>query len=571
MTHFSIFAYPSKVYKVPYSPPFQEPVCTLAADEPPVSGPSLYLQAPCRRIGLTPIAKAICALLLSGLLWASFCLLCATPATLHAEENQEKTIQVIHTVGTAEGFCPTTTTIAAPTGTDVYYCFTIVNNNPVTLTNHTFVMPLLGITNTFESVIPPGEKLAVTTGYLASIGIFLNPGLTAQMNSQSITNTVTVFSAAQDEDEFNYTGQGTARVILGEAQTELQQTVGTNEGSCADSASAAVAGGTTVYYCLTITNTGTLDFVRHEVRAPQLGATFVYTPTDPTQSTQKITAQDVRQNYPPNLFAKEINGAFTNAMTVTSYTSEGILATSSATAQVVVGNVTMALTYTVGTVADGCATTTTTVVPRNNAAYYCVKLKNTGTLPLTRFTLAAPQLSLQRSFTQTLNVGETLVLTRSFDSHLEKVITANDTSTLTVDAYTANDIHVAAQGTATASAGALLISVVKYARTNPSGCNTGSSLSISSTTQFYYCVVIKNTGTIPVERFTVAEPSPTNINFSFDYHLEPNQTITLTNEFLANTLQLGSLLGPFVSTFTFNASLTVTAIGANSNPVPVSA
>jgi len=489
------------------------------------------------------------------------------PLSARAETAQDQEIEVIHTVGTEEGFCATTETIAVPAGTAVHYCFTIVNSNPVTLTNFQFSMPLLGISNTFQSVIPPGEKLAVTTGYLASVGLFLNPGLTSQINAP-VNNTVTVYGKTQDEDEYKYMGQGIARVLVGEAQTTVRQTVGTIAESCADTTGIAVASGTTVYYCLTIATTGTLDFVRHEVRAPQLGATFVYTPANPSADSQQITAQRVRDDYPPNRLEKEITASFSNRITVTSYTSDGIVAESGATAVAVVGSASAALTYTVGTVADTCATSNTVTVTTNGTAYYCIRLKNTGTLPFTHFTIDAPQLNLQTNFTRTLGVGETIVLTRSFNAQLAKVVTAGETNMITVDAYTTEGIRTRSQGTANVSVGSLVISVAKYARSTPEGCVTTSPLTIATNTQFYYCVVITNTGSAPIERFRIAEPAPTNIDFSFDYRLEAGQKITLTNTFLANTLQIGSYLGPFLTTTNINPSLTVTAFSANGTTVP---
>ncbi|MCB0111272.1 MAG: hypothetical protein KDE53_35360, partial [Caldilineaceae bacterium] len=173
-----------------------------------------------RSRGHAPFAHFCYALLLCSLLLVSFFALCFMPLNARAETAQDQEIEVIHTVGTEEGFCATTETIAVPAGTAVHYCFTIVNSNPVTLTNFQFSMPLLGISNTFQSVIPPGEKLAVTTGYLASVGLFLNPGLTSQINAP-VTNTVTVYGKTQDEDEYKYMGQGIARVLVGEAQTTV--------------------------------------------------------------------------------------------------------------------------------------------------------------------------------------------------------------------------------------------------------------------------------------------------------------------------------------------------------------
>jgi len=522
------------------------------------------------RVFHSQFAAPLGALFLSGMLAILFFFLGLMPGDVRAESNQEEEIQVIHTVGTKDGFCATTETIAVAANTDVYYCFTITNSNPVTLTDHNFVMSQLGISSTFHSVIPPGGELAVTTGYLASTGLFLNPGLTSQINNENVTNSVVVNSRAEDADQFNYTGQGTAQVIVGDASTVITQTVGTVESGCTDTETIAVPSGTTVYYCLTIADGGTLDFVRHEISAPQLGATFVFTPTDPAADSQQITAQTVRLNYAPNRFEKVITESFVNDIDVTSYTDEGIAFQNSASTTAIVGTATAVLTYTVGTAAGGCATTSTVTVTSNSTAYFCIQLENTGTLPLERFTLNAPQLNLQKNFTRTLAVGETMVLTSIFDDQLAKVITSGETNTITLDSYTADNIRVRSQGSATVSSGNLIMTVTKYAQTTPDGCVATAPLTILTTTQFYYCVVIQNTGTVPIVGFTVTEPTPTDINFAFDYQLDTGQKITLTNAFLADTLQIGSFLGPFLTPNSQNASLTVTARDANGNTIPVS-
>ncbi len=517
---------------------------------------------------------ALYALLLSSVFLGILLLFCTTPSRLHAEETQEGTVAVAYTVGTADGYCASTDVIAVPvttTGTPVYFCFTIINSNPVTLTSHTFVIPQLGITNTFPSKVLPGGNVAVTTGYLASVGIVLTPpGLSTRITNQNVSSTVTVISI--DEDGNQYTGQSTARIIVGQAMTAITQTVGTVEGSCADTTGIAVASGTPVYYCLTIADTGTLDFVRHEIRAPQIGATFVYTPANPALSPQQINAQLVRENYPPNQFKKDITAPFTNIITVTSYTADGIVAEGSAAAVAVVGSATATLTYTVGTNPTSCATTKTLPVLTNTTVYYCIQLKNSGTLPFERFTLSAPQLNWQRTLTRTLPAGGSMVLTSSFDSALAPLITDPQNTiinnAITVNAYTTEGIQVRMEGTVGITVGGLIFTVVKYARITPDGCVAAEPLAISSTTQFYYCVVIRNTGQVPITGFTLAEPAPAAINFTFDYQLGVGEAITLTNKFLADTLQIGSYLGPWVATGTINPSLTVTARGANGATVP---
>ncbi len=520
----------------------------------------------------SPAPLAFYALLLSSAVLGIFLFFCARPAGLRAEAAQDGTIGVIYTVGTANGYCADTSVIAVSTGTRVYFCFTIVNSTPVTLTTHTFTFtldaPQVVVSRTFSSVLPPGEKLAVTDNFLApAISVSLSTNVAG-----ALTSTIAV--ASIDEDLNTYSDRGTARVILGQATTVITQTVGTVEGTCADTPGLAVASGTTVYYCLTIADTGTLDFVRHEIRAPQLGATFVYTPANPTLALQQITAQQVRNSYPPNQFEKVIADPFTNLITVTSYTTEGVVSQSSAAAVAIIGSASAVLTYTVGTDPNRCASTNTLSVLTNTTVYYCIQIENTGTLPLERFTISAPQLDLQRTLTRTVAAGASLVLTSSFDSALTTLVNVPQNTTvtnaITVDGYTTAGVRVRTPATATITVGGLLITVVKYARATPTGCVTAEPLNISTTTQFYYCVVVRNTGQVPITGFSLIEPAPTNINFAFDYQLGVGETMTLTNDFLATALQLGSALGPFLTTGSLNASVMVTARGSNGATVAVS-
>ncbi|MEZ4677440.1 MAG: hypothetical protein R2932_24800 [Caldilineaceae bacterium] len=359
-----------------------------------------------------------------------------------------------------------------------------------------------------------------------------------------------------------YIGQGTARALIGQATTTVTQTVGTIENTCPTTDSIAVENGTTVYYCLTITKTGTFDFVRHEVTAPQLGASFVYTPANPAVAQQQITAQQVRDNYPPNRLEKTISAPFTNKITVTSYTAEGIVTENSATAYVAPGQASAALTYTVGTDPARCATTTTLTVATNATAYYCIELENTGTLPLERFEINAPQLGLARTYTATLAPSATLVLTQSFDSKLAKTIVTNETNAITIDAYTADGISVRNQKSVATNVGTLGLTVIKYAHTDAKDCSIVQSLTVDSGREFFYCVVIRNTGVVPLVNFTVSEASPV-INFSFNYDLGVGQTLTLTNEFLANTLKQSASLGPFTTAFNLNSTMSVVARSAS--------
>ena len=73
--------------------------------------------------------------------------------------------------------------------------------------------------------------------------------------------------------DFAITGNWAAQVRTTEAIT-LSKTVGTTPGVCAATSSLSVDTGTTVYYCYTVTNTGSTTLTTHDLVDDQLGAIF---------------------------------------------------------------------------------------------------------------------------------------------------------------------------------------------------------------------------------------------------------------------------------------------------------
>lgn len=488
-----------------------------------------------------PLALAI--FISSVLLGCLFCLGLLS-GRLQAAPEQAGTIDVVYTIGTEQGFCSSEQVIAVDNGTVVYFCFTITNLTTTTLRNHTFALPFLGITNTFTIALGPNESFAINSWALSDLGVPVD--LSTRVNGE-IASTVTVTSF--DEEGVGYSGQSSARVLIGQATAAVRQTVGTNASACAETESVAVPNGTTISYCVTITKTGTLDFVRHEINAPQLGTTYVYTPPNPALTPLQLNAQQTG-------LTENIAGPVTNTITVTSYTAEGATTQATATARAVPGQASAALTYTVGLNAPQCATTNSLSVVVGTTVYYCIKLTNTGTVPLERHAINAPQLSFQTTLTETVAPSATLIITSDRYSQLTKIINTLDTNNITINSYTASDVLVSNQATATVNIGTLAIGLTKYALRDGSNCPVTGSLTLMAGDEFYYCVIVRNNGAVPLTNFTISEPF-LGIDFTFSYELTQNQSITLTNNFLANTLQINTFLGPFRTNRSITPAMTI--------------
>ncbi|MCB0063020.1 MAG: hypothetical protein KDE19_12935 [Caldilineaceae bacterium] len=488
-----------------------------------------------------------------------------------ADELQDSlaqdSINVALTVGTEVGRCSTEDVIAIPPGqTTVYFCITIDNQSQQQLTQYTINFPRLNITDAqITQTLPSNEKLSITSGILQVAGVPVD------LETSVAEDTVYTVTVTASDGSVNFQDVATARVVVGQVGITVDQGVGTNAATCATEDGIAVTSGTTVYYCITITRTGTLTVAQYEIEAPAVGATFSVTGTASAEPIQ-LTALDVRTNYPPNLLEKVVTEPFTNVVTVTARTPDGVVLTDSAVTQAVVGTVAATPKYTVGTNPGACAPTNTVSIVSNTPVYYCIQLTNTGTLPLERHEITAQlnntQVLFESVYTQTLGVGETLVLTQAFDSRLARSVTANETSQLTIVSYTANGVPVSTQASATVSVGSMSFNFNKYAQVNGSSCTVSSSLTVTTQQDFYYCVIIRNTGQVSLTNFTISEPAPTNINVSFDYTLGIGQVITLTNA-SAPSFGLGSFLGPFRTPGSNSPTMTIvgrTAAGA-STPV----
>ena len=155
------------------------------------------------------------------------------------------------------------------------------------------------------------------------------PGANAlQYTSTSGTWAAVVDSGtAQAPQDFPFVIEGQA---TGGPSISLTKTVGTQAGVCANTSAITVAPGTTVYYCYTVTNTGTVAFDLHTLTDNVLGTIFNLFPYTLAPGA---TVNTVQAGVPIPYVA---NATTTNVGTWLAYNPTGGQATAVATATVTV-------------------------------------------------------------------------------------------------------------------------------------------------------------------------------------------------------------------------------------------
>lgn len=88
-------------------------------------------------------------------------------------------IVLTKTVGTDSGSCATSSTISAPYGSTVYYCYTVTNTGNVTLTDHTVTDDVLGtvLGPDFSYNLVPGASAFITASYVLMTETITNNAL----------------------------------------------------------------------------------------------------------------------------------------------------------------------------------------------------------------------------------------------------------------------------------------------------------------------------------------------------------------------------------------------------------
>ena len=179
--------------------------------------------------------------------------LVTVPVTL--EVNAPPALVFTKTVGTDPLACGTETMIDVLAGTEVVYCYTVVNTGGITLDTHTVVDDQLGLLlNNFALPIAPGAGAYFTVSTPINI---------------DTTNVATWTAMAGNEV---VSGTDSAMVNVLTMSIDVTKTVGTDPATCATTSNLQVGqSSTTVYYCYSVTNTGDVTLPLHTVVDDHLG------------------------------------------------------------------------------------------------------------------------------------------------------------------------------------------------------------------------------------------------------------------------------------------------------------
>lgn len=480
-------------------------------------------------------------------------------------------IELTQTVGTSVGICSSTNAIAVTSG-NVYFCVTLRNSGTVSLSQHRLTLGTKTIT--FTQALNPGQQIQLTSNILNSFG--KDGTILVQAVSGSagtvLTSTV-IMTSTNAQADVVATGQATARVVIGRAELAVTKTVGLTD-ACPTTKGIAVDTNATVKYCVTIKNTGTLTLTNHRLVDPQLNVDVAFPLKFPVGATLVITDGALQKYDSSQHLNLVVTNDVTNTATITSTTAEGASISASANAVAAVGKTSSTITYTVG-LEDGCATSTMMPFISGRTLYYCLKLTNNGTIPLeahnVRWQSSLTTALVNTTITQTVQPGQSLIITHSRISQLTQAnVSANATNVFTVTSTNHRGMVTTSVARGTVTVGAQTLIVTKYATTDKNGCVASLPLSITSDQEFYYCVVITNTGQVPLVRHAFVEGAPINISGVFSYTLGPGQKMTLTNQFL-NSVGLLSLFGPFKTNSSYLGTFNVSATSVNNIQVYQSA
>lgn len=488
------------------------------------------------------------------------------PAPVHAQDARtpdQAALEVVQTVGEAVGICTSTPIIAAPAGRLVYYCVTLRNKGTVPLSRHT--LTTVNRSTTFTQTVNPGEEIYVTNNILSGINSTILSRTVAGTAGAVLTNTVIVTST--NNAGAIATARASARVVVGTAAIRVTKTAAIND-DCSGTRAIAVPISTTIRYCVIIQNTGTLPLANHRLVDPLLKIDISFPTNVPINASLRITDGNLRRLDSSQQLALLITSNVTNTLTVTSTTAEGAAATASNQATAVVGRSSMTATATLG-LEDQCSTTTALTSLNGRTVYHCLRLTNTGTIPLEFHTIqwlqsASTTPVVNTTITETVQPGQTLILTRSRISQLAQTnVTAGVTNNFTINSKNRQDFVTRAQAQSQLVVNTQSVTLGKRPTiVNGSNCDPNISLSVGSTQEFYYCLIIHNNGLVPLVRHTISEGPPLNISASFAYTLAANQRLTLTNDTIASTLKLTPFLGPFRASANFPSTTTITSWSA---------
>lgn len=326
-------------------------------------------------------------LFILALAFASTALPASAPAAQPGPASQELTIPLVlsKTVGTTAGVCAVTHEITLTAGSTAYYCFSILNNSPYTLSLHTLADDHLGVIFTGLAYdVPPGAGVNTVQAGLS---------IPAVINVTTV-NTATWSAVLPGIAAYTATTTARVNVVPPIASIVLTKTVGHTPGVCAPTSAVDALAGMTVYYCYTVQNNGTLALAVHDLVDSHLGTIF-------TGLSYSLSPGSVLDSVSAGLsIPAVINATTVNTATWTARGASGLShgagldmpdagtngvpsASAGSSATVTVVSPSIVLTKTVGADPGACAASDVLALPQNGGTVvYCYTVQNMGDIVL---------------------------------------------------------------------------------------------------------------------------------------------------------------------------------------------
>lgn len=497
----------------------------------------------------------------------------AAPLASQRQVTATPAIELEALVDTVEG-CPNqSNNITVTAGSTVYYCYSVLNTGGVTLTEHSLDDDQFGeIIPTFSFTLGPNQRYAVTDAI-------------SRVIDAPFTNTA-VWTAQDGEGIFDpVTSEATTVVTVDEPIDEtpspslaITLTVGLNEATCADDRNIQVPTGSTVYYCLTLQNTGGVTLTSHNFSAatPLINENLPNWIVPP-RTTHVITYRTLEQLQLRPFFQQPgVAQTLNTTLTLRSTAENGETVTAASNAVVRVGRASISIRKTVSTSPTQCAENVTTIpVAPDQPVYYCLKISNTGEITLTHHQFSEEgSENVKGEFNYTLGPGQSMPdLTNGAIGAIPGLVPIQTPSlgpvTLAVTTvktlrYTAtNDENFRATITATTTINvsqAPLVAVLRALNSVIQQCPEPFLQTYNIGNRIWYCLTIKNNTGVQLTyhrlQMWISPPFRQGDRYAytataaFTQTLDPNATMVITNAFFTRTLTppLAPIFGPYTVT-----------------------
>ncbi len=311
------------------------------------------------------------------------------------------------TVGPVGGVCASTTTQVMSANDPAYYCFTIQNTGNITLSHHILNDPTLGINTTLDNPLKPSTSLTITNKTIPALA----------SNFQGIADIInTVFYTGIDGPNLlTAQAQAQAKVEVAKAAIVISTTVGVNSQTCGAHDTIGVSPGATLYYCITVKNTGNLTLTNFTVSDSLLGLNqnFSYALKPGGQLVISARNPNALAFDPSKLVVTSVQTPMADTFTVMARAAEGLSASQSANTQASVGAPVIGLFKYLEKDPTSCAPTASLTIAAGQPVYYCLRVENRGQLTLTSHRITEPATNINSQFTYTLAPDAVLTITNS--------------------------------------------------------------------------------------------------------------------------------------------------------------